>query len=100
MRPRRSHPLTVGVQGITARGFGTHRSSLPWVSVNHLHGITGCRSSIPRYTKGSQTETDSRRKREKKRDGGLLYEAWRPRTTRITCGELVRSEQGSEMFKH
>jgi hypothetical protein len=23
------------------RGFGTHRSWLPWVSVNHLHGITG-----------------------------------------------------------
>ena len=24
----------------TNRGFGTHRSWLPWVSVNHLHGIT------------------------------------------------------------
>jgi len=23
------------------RGFGTHRSWLPWVSVNHLHSITG-----------------------------------------------------------
>jgi hypothetical protein len=23
------------------RGYGMHRSWLPWVSVNHLHGITG-----------------------------------------------------------
>jgi hypothetical protein len=23
------------------RGYGSHRSWLPWVSVNHLHGITG-----------------------------------------------------------
>ena len=23
------------------RGYGGHRSWLPWVSVNHLHGITG-----------------------------------------------------------
>ena len=27
--------------GPNTRGFGTHRSWLPWVSVNHLHSITG-----------------------------------------------------------
>ena len=30
-----------------ARGFGTHRSWLPWVSVNHLHGITGLEEFDP-----------------------------------------------------
>ena len=29
------------------RGFGTHRSWLPWVSVNHLHGITGLEELDP-----------------------------------------------------
>jgi hypothetical protein len=29
------------------RGFGTHRSWLPWVSVNHLHGITGLEEFDP-----------------------------------------------------
>jgi hypothetical protein len=29
------------------RGFGTHRSWLPWVSVNHLHGITGLQEFDP-----------------------------------------------------
>jgi hypothetical protein len=27
--------------GPGARGIGTHRTWLPWISVNHLHGITG-----------------------------------------------------------
>jgi hypothetical protein len=27
--------------GPGGRGFGAHRTRLPWVSVNHLHGITG-----------------------------------------------------------
>ena len=31
----------------TTRGFGTHRSWLPWVSVNHLHGITGLEELDP-----------------------------------------------------
>ena len=31
----------------TNRGFGTHRSWLPWVSVNHLHGITGLQELDP-----------------------------------------------------
>jgi hypothetical protein len=31
----------------TNRGFGTHRSWLPWVSVNHLHGITGLQEFDP-----------------------------------------------------
>jgi len=29
------------------RGFGTHRSWLPWVSVNHLHSITGLEELDP-----------------------------------------------------
>ena len=29
------------------RGFGAHRSWLPWVSVNHLHGITGLEELDP-----------------------------------------------------
>ena len=29
------------------RGFGTHRSWLPWVSVNHLHGITALEELDP-----------------------------------------------------
>ena len=29
------------------RGFGSHRSWLPWVSVNHLHGITGLEEFDP-----------------------------------------------------
>src|SRR6185312_2928233 len=29
------------------RGFGTHRSWLPWVSVNHLHSITGLEEFDP-----------------------------------------------------
>ena len=29
------------------RGFGSHRSWLPWVSVNHLHGITGLEELDP-----------------------------------------------------
>jgi len=28
------------------RGLGSHRSWLPWVSANHLHGITGLSNSI------------------------------------------------------
>ena len=40
----------------TNRGFGTHRSWLPWVTVNHLHGITGLEEFDPalyrRLTKG------------------------------------------------
>jgi hypothetical protein len=31
----------------TNRGFGTHRSWLPWVSVNHLHGITALQQFDP-----------------------------------------------------
>jgi hypothetical protein len=31
----------------STRGFGTHRSWLPWVSVNHLHGITGLEELDP-----------------------------------------------------
>lgn len=31
----------------TNRGFGTHRSWLPWVSVNHLHSITGIEEFDP-----------------------------------------------------
>ena len=31
----------------TNRGFGSHRSWLPWVSVNHLHGITGLEELDP-----------------------------------------------------
>ena len=31
----------------TNRGFGAHRSWLPWVSVNHLHGITGLEELDP-----------------------------------------------------
>jgi hypothetical protein len=31
----------------TNRGFGTHRSWLPWVSINHLHGITGLQEFKP-----------------------------------------------------
>ena len=27
--------------GPGARGIGAHRTWLPWISVNHLHGITG-----------------------------------------------------------
>ncbi len=27
--------------GLGARGIGAHRTWLPWISVNHLHGITG-----------------------------------------------------------
>ncbi len=33
--------------GPNTRGFGTHRSWLPWVSVNHLHGITGLEEFDP-----------------------------------------------------
>ena len=33
--------------GPNTRGFGTHRSWLPWVSVNHLHGITGLEELDP-----------------------------------------------------
>jgi len=29
------------------RGFGSHRTWLPWVSVNHLHGITGLEEFDP-----------------------------------------------------
>jgi hypothetical protein len=29
------------------RGFGTHRSWLPWVSVNHLYSITGLEEFDP-----------------------------------------------------
>lgn len=29
------------------RGFGSHRSWLPWISVNHLHGITGLEEFDP-----------------------------------------------------
>lgn len=29
------------------RGFGSHRSWLPWISVNHLHSITGLEQSAP-----------------------------------------------------
>lgn len=29
------------------RGFGSHRTWLPWVSVNHLHGITGLEAFDP-----------------------------------------------------
>jgi hypothetical protein len=29
------------------RGFGSHRSWLPWVSANHLHGITGLEEFDP-----------------------------------------------------
>jgi hypothetical protein len=29
------------------RGFGSHRSWLPWISANHLHGITGLQESDP-----------------------------------------------------
>lgn len=30
------------------RGFGSHRTWLPWVSVNHLHGITGLEAFDPK----------------------------------------------------
>lgn len=33
--------------GPNTRGFGTHRSWLPWVSVNHLYGITGLEEFDP-----------------------------------------------------
>jgi len=33
--------------GPNTRGFGTHRSWLPWVSVNHLHGISGLEEFDP-----------------------------------------------------
>jgi hypothetical protein len=33
--------------GPNNRGVGTHRSWLPWVSVNHLHGITGLEEFDP-----------------------------------------------------
>jgi hypothetical protein len=29
------------MQGRGTRGIGAHRTWLPWISVNHLHGITG-----------------------------------------------------------
>ena len=29
------------------RGFAAHRSLLPWVSINHLHGITGLKELDP-----------------------------------------------------
>ena len=29
------------------RGIGAHRSWLPWISVNHLHGITGLQEFDP-----------------------------------------------------
>ena len=33
--------------GPNTRGFGTHRSWLPWVSVNHLHGMAGLEELDP-----------------------------------------------------
>lgn len=33
--------------GAGRRGFGSHRTWLPWVSVNHLHGITGLEEFDP-----------------------------------------------------
>jgi hypothetical protein len=33
--------------GPNTRSFGSHRSWLPWVSVNHLHGITGLEELDP-----------------------------------------------------
>ena len=33
--------------GPGVRGIGAHRTWLPWVSVNHLHGITGLEELDP-----------------------------------------------------
>jgi hypothetical protein len=43
--------------GLGVRGIGAHRTWLPWVSVNHLHGITGLeeldRALYQRLAKGN-----------------------------------------------
>jgi hypothetical protein len=49
--------------GPNFRGIGAHRTWLPWVSVNHLHGITGLEEFDPELYRQLCTKPGPRRER-------------------------------------